>query len=83
MQVVFHVWDAAMDRDLSNRQWVENWRRVGALLEQIRCAELQNFDYAQNREIIDSLLDMGCRHAVSRNTSGLVELERWLMKKSK
>ena len=61
-----------------NRGWVEHWARVGPELERIRREELRRYRHEDNIEIIDSLLDLGLRHAQPRITSGLVELQRLL-----
>ena len=58
------------------RAWVENWQRVGPELERIRREEQRNFRYEDNIEAIDSLLEMACRFATPRSTSGLVEQQR-------
>ena len=55
--------------------WVKHWQRVGPLLEEIRREELRNFKHEDNVELIDSLLEMGCRLGPPRTTSGLVELQ--------
>ena len=68
----------ATDNDQSNRGWVEHWARVGPELARIRREELRRYRHEDNIEIIDSLLELGLRHAQPRTTSGLVELQRLL-----
>lgn len=60
--------------------WIEHWRRVGPLLEQIRRQELREFDYQKNWQMVDALLQIGCDFATPRTTSGLVELQRRLQR---
>ncbi len=61
-----------------DRNLAEYWRRVGPELDRIRRQELRNFNYEEQHEAIDALLQLGCDLATPRNTSGLVELERLL-----
>lgn len=63
-----------------NRGFVEHWRKVGSLLEEIRRQELRDFDHKANVEIIDALLQLGVDCGEERTTSGLVELQRRLHK---
>jgi len=65
------------------KQWVETWKRAGPLLEEFRYEELRRFRHEDNVEIIDGLLEMGYQHRISVPTSGLVELERLLIKASR
>jgi hypothetical protein len=67
-------------RPKTDKAWVEHWRRVGPILEEIRREELRRFNYEEQLPIIDALLQLGLDHAVPRPTSGLVELERLLAK---
>lgn len=69
-----------VDAGRTNQEMVTYWRRVGPRLERIRQWELRNFDYAEHLPAIDALLQLACDRAVSRPTSGLVELQRLLAK---
>jgi len=62
------------------RAWVETWKRAGPVLERIRREELRDFRYEDHPEVIDALLEIGCRRAVPRPTSGLVEQQRLFAK---
>ncbi len=64
----------------SDKEWVEHWRRLGPILEEIRREELRHFNYEEQLPIIDALLQLGVDYAVPRPTSGLVELQRLLAK---
>lgn len=66
-----------------NRAWVENWAKVGPKLEAIRRRELRQMTYQQRIEAIDTLLQIGCRFAKPRRTSGLVEQQRLFQKARK
>lgn len=64
----------------SDKEWLEHWRCLGPILEEIRREELRHFNYEEQLPIIDALLQLGLDHAVPRPTSGLVELQRLLAK---
>jgi hypothetical protein len=60
------------------RLWVETWRRAAPALERIRAEELRAWRY--DPVIVDALFEIGCRFAVPRTTSGLVEQQRLFRK---
>ena len=62
------------------KAWVDTWVRSGPKLEAIRCHELRTFDYEKHFEAVDALLQIGCRFAQPRLTSGLVEQQRLFQK---
>ena len=62
------------------KQWVDNWKRVGPILEQIEAEELRAPDYEKGICNFAPLLDWCCKHAEPRMSSGLVEQQRWFMK---
>jgi hypothetical protein len=62
------------------RAWVENWVRVGPQLEAIRRRELRAMTYQQRIQAIDTVLQIGCRFAKPRTSSGLVEQQRLFQK---
>jgi hypothetical protein len=69
----------ATDKE-SNREFVERWKRVGPLLEEIRQRKLGRFRYEDNVPLVESMLQMAFDYAVPRTTSGLVELQRLMAK---
>jgi hypothetical protein len=62
------------------RAWVENWAQVGPKLEAIRRRELRAMTYQERIRAIDTLLQIGCRFAKPRSSSGLVEQQRLFQK---
>jgi len=56
--------DSAMDEAerTAMKAWVENWMRVGPLLDRFRHEELRSFRHEDNIELIDSLLQIGYQH---------------------
>ena len=69
------------DRDEdTTRRWVETWLKAGPRLEKIRRDQLRAFRYEEHIDEIDDLLQMACRFARPRLTSGLVEQQRLLQR---
>lgn len=62
--------------DPLTRAWVATWVKAGQKLEAIRRGQLRDFVYEDHIQEIDSLLDIACRFAQPRTTSGLVEQQR-------
>ena len=62
------------------KQWVENWKRVGPILERERLLNLGKRPIAETIELFDGFF----KHALLRNvpsvTSGLVEMQSYLRK---
>ena len=56
----------------TDKEWADNWRRVGPILEEIRRQELRNYKYEEHYAAIDGLLDLGYHFRRPRLTSGLV-----------
>lgn len=65
------------------RQWVENWKRVGPILEQIEAEELRDPNYDDGLRDFIPLLDWCCDRAQPRTTTGLVEQQRYFSKARK
>ena len=61
------------------KQWADNWKRVGPLLEQIEANALREND-GKSLESFIPILNWVCERATPRPTSGLVEQQRWFMK---
>lgn len=62
------------------REWVDRWAKVGPELEAIRRRELRAMTHEERVRAIDTLLQIGCRFAKPRSTSGLVEQQRLFQK---
>jgi hypothetical protein len=60
--------------------WVQIWARAGKALEEIKRRELRAYNYNQNREVVDGMLQWACDHATARLGSGLVEQQRFFQK---
>lgn len=57
-------------------KWVETWKRAGPAFKEAKRRELQDFDYEENRAIIDQMLQWACDNREVRLSSGLVEQQR-------
>jgi len=62
------------------KMWVETWKQAGPKLEAIRCQSLRSFRYQDHAAEIDELLEIACRFAQPRFSSGLVEQQRFFQK---
>ena len=68
----------SMQKDM--KEGVENWKRVGPILEQIKAEELRASDYHTQLEGLLPMCDLACVQTVPSITSGLVEQQRFFMK---
>ena len=62
------------------KQWVENWKRVGPILEQMEMEALRVPDYESGLADFGSLLDWCCQNSTPRKESGLIEQQRLFAK---
>lgn len=65
--------------DADIKRWVDNWKRVGPILEKIEADALREND-AKSLDSFIPILNWVCERAIPRPTSGLVEQQRWFMK---
>lgn len=61
------------------RRFVEGWKRAGPELERIRREELRALDTRKEVAGMDALVDIALRHGRPRDTTGLVEMQKWFM----
>jgi hypothetical protein len=69
-----------MDEREAMRRWVETWKRAGPELEAIRRKEIEKIDVHQNLAALESAFNHGTRTCPPRDTSGLVEMQKWFAK---
>lgn len=62
------------------RRWVETWRRAGAALEQVRRRELRALDVTAAIALLTGPADYTQPPRCPRESSGLVEQQRWFAK---
>jgi hypothetical protein len=65
---------------MDEKNWVENWKRVGPILEKIEAEELRTKDNAEMIQRLIPMLDWCIKRATPRTTSGLVEQQRLFRK---
>jgi hypothetical protein len=65
---------------LTAKDWAENWKRVGPILEQLKAEELRKLDGKPVSEAIFQMCNWCCEREELRLTSGLVEQQRLFMK---
>ncbi len=66
--------------DPQTKAWVERWKQAGPRLDAVWQKELREFKHEEHYEAIDALLELACRFARPRLTSGLVEQQRLFQK---
>ncbi len=62
------------------RRWVETWKQAGPELAAIRREEIRVADNVQSLAALETLFNQATRTAGPRETSGLVEMQRFLSK---
>ena len=65
---------------MTTKEWVDNWKRVGPILDQIKAEELRAMDAQEAIRQILPLCEWGIKHSEPRTTSGLVEQQRYFSK---
>ncbi len=59
------------------RAWIKNWRELEPILEKMQRDSLQHVDTAQAIGAFDLAYKSARLHCPRRETSGLVEQQRW------
>ena len=62
------------------RAWIRNWEVVGPVLERERLGALRRVNTAEAIEALDIAYKSARLHCKPRQTSGLVEQQRWFMR---
>lgn len=65
---------------MTPKEWVENWKQLGPILEQIETGELQTMDHQAEISAIMEMCDWNIDHFEPEKTSGLVEQQRLFAK---
>ena len=60
----------------TKKAMVAMWAKRGAAIDARRATELAEYEYADNYEVIDGLLNLAFQHRRPRSSSGLVEMRR-------
>jgi hypothetical protein len=59
------------------RAWIQNWREIGPMLENLKRGALKRVNTAEAIEAFDTAYKSARLHYPSRKSSGLVEQQRW------
>jgi hypothetical protein len=65
--------------DTTNFGFVEHWRTVGPILQQLETDELRHYTLSDRQRDIAALLETGAQFAVPRHSSGFIEQQRLFM----
>jgi hypothetical protein len=69
-----------MDEQEMMRRSVEAWREAGAKLEAIRRREIREADNLQVLAVLEGAFNHALRTMPARESSGLVEMQKWFAK---
>jgi len=73
----------AITSDQLGRQWVETWRKAAPELERVRRDELRRLDQQQAIALLSFDADYFTAPRIARQSSGLIQLQRWFMRAQK
>ena len=62
---------------MHTKAWVDNWKRVGPILERIEAEELRRWETKDAIRRLMPMIDWCCERAVPRTTSGMIEMQRF------
>jgi len=69
-----------MDEREALRRWVENWKQLGPILEEIHLKEVEKLDTLETLAALEGAFNYALRALPPRSASGLVELHERLAK---
>ena len=69
-----------MTKTWGMKEWVENWKNIGPLLQAQRDDDIRNSDTAQNIKQLESSYQYVRKNYPVKSTSGLVDFYKILLK---
>jgi hypothetical protein len=69
-----------MDEREAMRRWVETWKQAGPELEAIRRKEIEKIDTLESLAALEGAFNHATRNLPARDSSGLVEMQKWFAK---
>jgi hypothetical protein len=69
-----------MDEREAIRRWVETWKLAGPELEAIRREEIEKINVHHQLAALEDAFNHATRTSPPRETSGLVEMQKWFAK---
>ena len=61
-------------------KWVHSWKQAGAVLEELRQAEIENVDVQKAIAYLNDAFESALVYFPPKSTSGLVEMQTWFLK---
>jgi len=72
--------NGTMDDRKAMRRWVETWKRAGPELEAIRRKEIEKINTLESLAALEGAFNYATRTLPPRDSSGLVEMQKWFAK---
>lgn len=69
-----------MEEREAMRRWVETWKRAGPELEAIRRKEIEKINVLESLAALEGAFNYATRNLPPRDSSGLVEMQKWFAK---
>lgn len=69
-----------MDEQEAIRQWVKTWQAAGPELEAIRRREIRDSDNLVTLALLEPAFNHAVRSRPPRQSSGILEMQRWFAK---
>ena len=69
-----------MTEDEMVRRWVQTWKEYGPELEKIRLREVRDADNLLSLQLLARAFNQATREQPARESSGLVEMQRYFAK---
>jgi hypothetical protein len=66
-----------------NRRWVEQWRKTGIFLDEVKRDELANMTDEDGWRAMEAVLSLAPHYRRLSRTSGLVKQQAWLHKRKR
>jgi hypothetical protein len=66
-----------MDEREAMRRWVETWKEAGPALEAIRRKEIEAINVLESLAALEDAFNYALRELPPRQSSGLVEMQKW------
>jgi hypothetical protein len=71
------VSDMSEEEKAQTRAWIKNWQELGPILEEMKRDSLKRVNTADAIEAFDLAYKSARLHGARRETSGLIEQQRW------
>jgi len=72
--------NGTMDDRETMRRWVETWKSAGPELEAVRRKEIEKINVLESLAALEGAFNYATRTLPPRDSSGLVEMQKWFSK---